>query len=205
MQILGCDIFRHASRWYSCIVDYYTGYPWVKAVKNQESDTVIQHCQSVCNQFGYPMEVVSDRGLQYASSEFHEISLKFNIIYKPGPLTLSGKNGRCENAIGRLKRLLEKSKEEEMPMEDILLSIRETPQDANTHSLYELMFHRKVKLDLPSIPLSLFDSTNSINAGHRSVKQAERTNEGKNRGEPQRLEQHHTIMFMKKPQEKKAR
>ena len=121
-------------------------------VKNQESDTVIQHCQSVCNQFGYPMEVVSDRGLQYASSEFHEISLKFNIIYKPGPLTLSGKNGRCENAIGRLKRLLEKSKEEEMSMEDILLSIRETPQDANTPSLYELMFHGKVKSDLPSIP-----------------------------------------------------
>ena len=95
-------------------------------------------------------------------------------------------------------------KEEETSTEDILLSIRDTPLDAKTLSLYELMFHRRVKSDLPSIPLSLFDGTNSINAGHRSVKHAERTNESENRGEPQRLEQHQTVKFMKNPQEKKA-
>ena len=42
---------------------------------------------------------------------------------------------------------------------DILVNIRDTPLDGNTPSPYELMFHRKVKSDLPSIPLSLFDST----------------------------------------------
>ena len=61
----------------------------------------------------------------------------------------------------------------------MLLNIRDTPLDANTPSSYELMFHRRVKSDLPSIPLSLFDSTNSINAGHRSVKHAERTMKAK--------------------------
>ena len=90
-------------------------------------------------------------------------------------------------------------------MEDVLLNIRDTPLDSNTPSPYELMFHRKVKSDLPSIPLSLFNNTNSINAGHRSVKHAERTNERENRGEPAKLEQDETVMFMKKPQEGKAR
>ena len=75
--------------------------------------------------------------------------------------------------------MLEKPKEEETPIEDMLLNIRDTPLDANTPSPYELMFHRRVKSDLPSIPLSLFDSTNSINAGHRSVKHAERTMKAK--------------------------
>ena len=75
--------------------------------------------------------------------------------------------------------MLEKSKEEETSMEDMLLNIRDTPLDANTPSPYELMFHRKVKSDLPSIPLSLFDSTKRINAGHRSVKHAERTMKAK--------------------------
>ena len=205
MQILGCDIFQHAGRWYSCIVDYHTGYPWVKPIKNQEADTVIQHFQSVCNQFGYPTEVVSDRGSQYTSSDFQILGLKFNIIHKTGTPHSQWKNGLCENAKGRLKRLLEKSKEEETSMEDILLNIRDTPLDANTPPPYELMFQRKVKSDLPSIPLSLFDSNNSINAGHRRVKHAERTNESENRGEPPRLEQHQTVMFMKNPQEKKAR
>ena len=90
-------------------------------------------------------------------------------------------------------------------MEDVLLNIWDTPSDSNTPSPFELMFHRKVKSDLPSIPLSLFDSTNSINAGHRSVKHADRANERENRGELLRLEQNPTIMFMKKRQEKKAR
>ena len=75
--------------------------------------------------------------------------------------------------------MLEKPKEEETPIEDMLLNIRDTPLDANTPSPYELMFHRRVKSDLPSIPLSLFDSTNSINAGHRSVKHTERTMKAK--------------------------
>ena len=148
---------------------------------------MIQHFHSVCNQFGYPTEVVSDRGSQYTSSDFQELGLKFNIIHKPGTPPSQWKNGLCENAKGRLKRLLEKSKEEETSMEDILLNIRDTPLDANTPSPYELMFHRKVKSDLPSIPLSLFDGTNSTNAGHRSVKHAERTNESENRGEPPKL------------------
>ena len=90
-------------------------------------------------------------------------------------------------------------------MEDVLLNIPDTSLHSNTPSPYKLMFHRKVKSDLPSIPPSLFDSTNSINAGLRSVKHAERTNQRENRGEPPRLEQHQTVIFMKKPQEKKAR
>ena len=65
-------------------------------------------------------------------------------------------------------------------MEDVLLNIRDTPLDSNTLSPYELKSHKKVKLDLPSIPLSMFDSTNSIKAGNRSVKHAERTNERQN-------------------------
>ena len=76
------------------------------------------------------------------TSDFQELCLKFNIIHKPGTPHSQWKNGRCENAIGRLNRLLEKSKEEETSMEDILLNIRDVPLDANTPSPYELMFHR---------------------------------------------------------------
>ena len=149
MQILGCDIFQHAGRWYSCIVDYHTGYPWVKQMKNQEADTVVQHFQSVCNQFGYPMEVVRDRGSQHTSSDFQELCLKFIIIHKAGTDHSQWKNGRYENAIGRLKRLLEKSKDEETTKEDILVNIRDTPLDTSTPSPNELMFHGKVKSGLP--------------------------------------------------------
>lgn len=205
MQILGCDIFQHNGRWYNCIVDYHTGYPWVNQITNQAADTMIGHFQSVCNKFVYTTEVVSDWGSQYSSRDFHELCLKFKIIHKPGTPQSQWKNGHCESTIGRLKRLLDKSKEEETSMEDILLNIWDTPLDSNTPSPYELMFHRKVKWDLPSIPFSLFNNTNNINAGHRNVKHAERTNERENRDEPPRLEQDQTVMFIKKPQGGKGR
>ena len=144
MQILGCDILQHNGRWYSCIVDYHTGYPRVKQIKNQEADTVMEHFQCL-QPVGYPTEAVSDRGSQYTSRDFQELCLKFNIVHKPGTPHSQWKNGRCENAIGRLKRLLEKSKQEETSMEDILLNIRDTPPDSNTPSPYQLMFHRKIK------------------------------------------------------------
>lgn len=123
MQILGCDIFQHNGWWYNCIVNYHTGYPWVKQITNQAADTTIGHFQSVCNKFVYTTELVSDWGSQYSSRDFHKLCLKFKIIHKPGTPQSQWKNGHCESTIGRLKRLLEKSKEEETSMEDILLNI----------------------------------------------------------------------------------
>ena len=171
-------------------------------MKNQEADTVVQHFRSVCYQFGYPVEVVSDRGSQYTSSDFQELRLRFNIIiHKPGtpphPTPHSQwKNGRC---VGGLRGYLSCPRKKKQPWKTVLVNVCDTPLDANTPSPYELMFHGKIKSDLPSIPFSLFDSTNSINAGHKSVKRAERTNESENRaGESPRLEQHQTVMFMKK-------
>jgi hypothetical protein len=205
MQILGCDIFHHAGQWYSCIVDYHTAFPWIKLLKNQEAEQVIAHFQEVCNLFGYPSEVVSDRGTQYTSSEFQSLCLQFNIIHKPATPHSQWKNGRCENTIGRLKRLLEKSKEEEVTMEDIVLNIRDTPIDNKIPSPYELMFKRKVKTDLPMIPLSLFEDSSSIQAGHRSVKHAEYTNDRENRVDPNHLEEDQNVLYLKKPQDKKAK
>ena len=166
-------------------------------MKNQEADTVVEHFRSVCYQFGYPVEVVSDRGSQYTSSDFQELRLKFNIIHKSGTPHSQWKNGRC---VEGLRGYLRSPRKKKQPWKTVLVNVCDTPLDANTPSPYELMFHRKrVKLDLPSIPFSLFDSTNSINAGHKSVKHAERTNKSENRArESPRLEQHQTVMFMKK-------
>ena len=64
MQTPGMDIFQHPGQAYSFIVDYYLGYPWVQTIKNQEADQVIQLLTAVCNQFGYPVSIISDRGFQ---------------------------------------------------------------------------------------------------------------------------------------------
>ena len=102
MQILGCDIFPACRS----MVQMHRRLPHRISVgeTNQEPKSrycdPCEHFQSVCKQFGYPMEVVSDQGSQYTSSDFQELCLKFNIIHKPGTPHSQWKNGRCKNIIG---------------------------------------------------------------------------------------------------------
>jgi hypothetical protein len=65
------------------------------------------------------------------------------------------------------------------------------------------MFHRKVKTDLPSIPLSLIDTTSSARAGHRSVKHAEEKN--KTRTVPSQLDEEQPVMFLRDPNKKRVK
>ena len=164
-----------------------------------ETGSVITHLKDVCNLFGYPSTIVTDHGTQYLSKEFKELCMQFNIVHQPATPHSQWQNGRCENTIGKLKMLLEKSKrEEDLTLEYILLAVRDTPFDNNTPPPFELMFHRKVKTDLPSIPLSLLDTSSSITAGTRTVKHAEYKNQ--TRSEPCKLEENKFIMFQKNPQ-----
>ena len=107
MQILGCDIFQHAGRWYSCIVDYHTGYPWVKQIKNQEADTVVQ-LQPVC--------------LPYGGSERSRLTIHFQQlpgtlleIHKPGTPHSQWKNGPVKMPLGDLRGYLRIPKKKKQP------------------------------------------------------------------------------------------
>ena len=98
----------------------------------------------------------------------------------------------------------EKSKrEKDLELSDILVTIRDTPIDHETPSPYELMFHRKVKTDLPSIPISLWDTSSSERAGYRSVKHADDQN--KTRTTPKQLTEEQPVMYLRNPSEKKVK
>lgn len=88
-------------------------------------------------------------------------------------------------------------------MEDILLTLRDKPLDAHTPFPFELMFNRKVKTDLPSIPLTLVNTSASIQAGHRTIKHAEAKSQ--NRSEPSCLEPDQAVTYVQRPQDKRAK
>ena len=203
MQVLGIDIFQHGQSHYQCIVDYHTGYPWIKKLNKMDTEQVIKHLKEVCNQFGYPSSIVSDHGTQFMSEQFQQLCRQFNIVHSPATPHSQWQNGRCENAIGKIKHLLEKSKREDLTVDDVLLAVRDTPLTNQIPSPFELMFHRKVKTDLLSIPINLVDSSNSDRAGYRSVKQAEFQNQ--TRATPTTLQEDQSVMFIRNPSDKKSK
>ena len=204
LQVIGMDIFQHSQQHYQCIVDYHTGYPWVKQLKKLDTEHVIKHLQEVCDLFGYPSTIISDHGSQYTSEKFQQLCMQYNIVHSPATPHSQWQNGRCESTIGKLKMLMEKSKKEvHLQLSEILTTIRDTPLDHQTPSPYELMFHRKVKTDLPSIPLNLWDTPSSARAGYRSVRHAEQQN--KSRTSSSQLEEDQPVMFIKDPSDKKIK
>ena len=88
-------------------------------------------------------------------------------------------------------------------MDDILLTLLDTPLDTQTPSPLELMFNRKVKTNLPSIPLFLFDTSASIQAGHCAIKHAEAENQS--RSDPSHPEPYHAVTCIWKLQHKRAK
>lgn len=201
MQVLGMDIFKFNGQNYQCIVDYHTGFPFIKKLKKIDADETVIHLKEVCDLFGYPSTIVSDHGTQYTSDRFQQFCMQYNIMHSPATPHSQWQNGRCENTIGKLKNLMEKTKD--AAIDDILLAIRDTPLDHQTPSPFELMFKRKVKTDLPSIPVGLLDTSVSERAGMRSVKHADRKNE--NRVDFKQLEEDQPVMFLKTPTDKKGK
>jgi len=203
MEKLGVDVFTYRGKTYQMIVDYHTGYPWVKQLKTQKAEELIAHLQDTCDMFGYPTEIVSDRGSQYMSEDFKGFCQAFNIDHLPGSAHSQWKNGRCERTIGTFENLMEKSKGEDVDMRDIVIALRDTPLSSDIPSPYELMFSRSIKSDLPALPLQFYQSAASGKAGIRSQEHAEYKNQLDRRQEKPALYEDQPVYYLRAPQDRK--
>ncbi len=203
MEKLVIDVFTHGGKTYQMIVHYYTGFPWVKHLKTQKAEELIAHLQEVCNTFGYPMEIVLDCGSQYLAEEFQRFCTAFNINHLPGTAHSQWKNGRCERMIGTFENLMEKSKGEDVDMCDIIIALHDTPLASDLASPYELMFNRRVKSDLPALPLQFYQSAVSERAGLYTKDHADLKNHLERRHEQSALHQDQPVYYLCAPGDQK--
>ncbi len=165
MEKLGNDIFTCGGKTNQMIMDYHTGFPWVKHLKTQEAEELITHLQEVCDTFRCLIEIVSDHSSQYLVEEFQRFCTAFNINHLPGIAYSQWKNSRCKRMTSTFENLMEKSKGEDVDMHDITIALHDTPLASNLASPYELIFNQRVKSDLPALPLQFYQSAVSERAG----------------------------------------
>ena len=131
------------------MVDYYSSYPWVRRLRNISSASCIDAMKSVFSEFGYLQHIHSDSGKQYSSQEFKSFVREFNMKHTMSSPYYHESNGKAECYVGIVKRMLKKCDN----IYDALLAYLSTPLCNSRHSPYELLFNRRMKDNVISLPV----------------------------------------------------
>ena len=99
---------------------------------------------------GIPETVRSDNGPQYDSAVFAKFSKDWNFDHVTSSPNYAQSNGEVERAVQTVKNLLTKAEDPAKA----LLEYRATPLECN-YSPAELLFGRKIRSNIPTIPSQL--------------------------------------------------
>ena len=149
MHRIGTDLFEYNGKQFIIMVDYYSSYPWVQRLHNISSASCIDAMKSVLSEFGYLQRIHSDSGRQYSSQEFKSFVREFNMRHTMSSPYYHESNGKADCYVGIVKRMLKKCDN----INDALLAYRSTPLCNSRHSPYELLFNRRMKDNLISLPV----------------------------------------------------
>ena len=94
------------------LLDYYSFFIYERPMPDMSSETLILALKIIFSESGKPTILISDNGCQYCSEEFKQFSLELSFVHKTSsPYYLKG-NSYAERAVGVVKEIYSKCKEE---------------------------------------------------------------------------------------------
>ena len=143
-------VSERGNRYILTVVDFATRYPEAVSLAKMDIETIAETLLEIYLRVGFPSEVLSDRGSQFAADLMKEVcrltSVKqlFTTPYNPKC------NGLCERMNGVLKSMLkkmcqERPKDWDRYLSAVLFAYREVPQASTGFSSFELLYGRTVR------------------------------------------------------------
>lgn len=136
------------------LVDAHSKWLEIFEMLSTKATTVIKVLRSVFARFGLPMELVSDQGPPFTSTEFREFLKNNGIKQFFSPAYHPSSNGAAENAVKTCKRAIKKALREKIDidaaLQAFLLMYRNTPHSTTGQSPAVLLQRRPLRnrLDL---------------------------------------------------------
>lgn len=150
-QVIGTDLFYLKGIQYLLVVDYFSRYVEVSPLlSSQTSPEIVRALKSVFARHGIPETVRSDNGPQYDAAVFAKFAKDWNFNHVTSSPKYAQSNGEVERAVQTVKNLITKAEDPAKA----LLAYRSTPLECN-HSPAELLFGRKIRSNIPTIPSQL--------------------------------------------------
>ena len=123
-QIIGMDLFELNNLNYLIVVDYFSHYIKVAAMrKTTKSHEVIRALKAIFGRHGIPEEVRSDNGPQYALAEFTHFAKEWGFKHTTSSPCFPQSNSEAEHVVETTSSPLKKEKD---PSKG-LLAYRSTP------------------------------------------------------------------------------
>jgi len=142
--MVGTDLFYHKGKPYLLVTDYYSRYPEIALLTNEQSKSTITHLKSIFARHGIPEMVFSDNGPQYSSKEFKQFAQNYGFQSVTSSPTYPRANGAAERMVKTIKAILEKSEDPYLG----LLAYRTSPINGG-FSPSQLLMNRKLRTDVP--------------------------------------------------------
>lgn len=131
------------------MTDYYSRYFEICPLQSMSENEIIKQCKTVFSHFGIPDVVRSDCGTQF-STGFRRFASEYDFKHVTSSPKFSQSNGAAEAAVKIAKNLIKKCDDIDLG----ILAYRTAPLE-NGFSPAELMFSRKIKSNLPTLPANL--------------------------------------------------
>jgi len=139
-QKVATDLFHYKGVTYIAVVDYFSRYPEVQALKSTTSESIIKALKNVFSRHGIPEAVCSDNGPQYTSSKFAEFAISYDFKHVTSSPHFPQSNGQIKRTVQTVKRLFKESKDPHLA----LLVYRSTPFPWCKLSPAELLMGRRI-------------------------------------------------------------
>ena len=132
------------------VVDYFSNYFEVARLHSTPSTAVIKELKVMFARFGIPVEIVSDNGPQFASSEFSCFAQEWGFKHQTTSPYHPQANGKAEQAVQTVKRLFQKCKETGQSEFLALLDWRNTPSEGIGVSPAQRLLGRRCQTLMPT-------------------------------------------------------
>ncbi|XP_045104418.1 uncharacterized protein K02A2.6-like [Portunus trituberculatus] len=146
---VGMDIFEFRGRHYFIMTDYSTNWFEVSDMHRITTHALIDQCRFQFGGHSVPLTVVADSGTQFRSAEFARFAREWNFEIVLSSPHYHQSNGKAENAVKTVKRILQKC---HLGNQDPMLAIlewRNTPSEQTGVSPAQRLFARHCRTHLP--------------------------------------------------------
>ena len=147
-----CSIDQHE---YLICVDHFSNFTEIELVPDQTAESVICKLKLTFARHGIPDECYSDQAAIFTGVKFKRFSERWAFDHIMSSPTHSQSNGKAENAVKTMKRLILKCKMAGTDPYLAILEFRNTPSQYTNTSPTQRLFNRKTKTLLPTTQSAL--------------------------------------------------
>lgn len=142
------DFFSFQNKYFLIVVDSYTKFIEVKAMKSLHASAVIDHLEDLFRYFGLPAQLCSDNGPPFSSYQFNQWGAGKGINIVKSPPYHPQSNGAAERGVQTIKAILKKfvlspdikDYTLEHMLRKLLSKYNNTPSTVTTKSPNEILF-----------------------------------------------------------------